>query len=131
MPITWTPENNAKLFLAVLEQLKDHKIKLDNKKLAEYMGPDCTVRSIDNQIFKLRKQATQDPSSNSNDQSLDASAPATPAATPKKRSSATPKKSTPAKKKKAEQQVDMEETGSEEEDRIMKEVQDELKDLKD
>ncbi|RDW76824.1 uncharacterized protein DSM5745_06816 [Aspergillus mulundensis] len=57
MPMTWTPEANAKLFLGVLEQLRETNVKLSYKRLAEYMGADCTPKSIDNQMQKLRKQA--------------------------------------------------------------------------
>lgn len=36
----WTPTTNqTQLFLGVLDQLKDKNVKLDNERLAAYMGP--------------------------------------------------------------------------------------------
>ncbi|KAL4783859.1 hypothetical protein BJX76DRAFT_357645 [Aspergillus varians] len=60
MPITWNAEANAKLFLAVLEQLKDQNVKLDYNQLAQYMGPECSKRSAESQIVKLKKLAAGD-----------------------------------------------------------------------
>ncbi|KAL3463881.1 hypothetical protein BJX64DRAFT_286842 [Aspergillus heterothallicus] len=98
MPMNWTPEQNAKLFLGVLEQGKEQSLKLNYKRLAEYMGPDCTWKAIEGQIAKLKKQAAHDPTEQS---ASAASSPSTPAATPKKRGPrSTPVKSGSPQKKK-------------------------------
>ncbi|KAL4802381.1 hypothetical protein BDV18DRAFT_164203 [Aspergillus unguis] len=57
MVMTWNAEADAKLFLGVLNQLKDAKLKLDHEKLAEFMGPDCIPGAISNRINRLRKAA--------------------------------------------------------------------------
>ncbi|KAL2860093.1 hypothetical protein BJX68DRAFT_261064 [Aspergillus pseudodeflectus] len=59
MPMIWSPEANVKLLVGMLAQLKDQSVKLDYKKLAEHMGPECTTRSITNQFTKLKKQAAE------------------------------------------------------------------------
>ncbi|RAL15784.1 uncharacterized protein BO97DRAFT_475437 [Aspergillus homomorphus CBS 101889] len=94
MPIAWTAEANAKLFLGVLTQTRSQNMKLDYTALAEYMGSGCTVRAVQQQIDKLRKQVSDG-----------ASNPNTPAGTPRKKaatdaSGGTPSKAvTPAKRK--------------------------------
>lgn len=38
--LSWTPTTNqTQLFLGVLDQLKEKNVKLDNERLATYMGP--------------------------------------------------------------------------------------------
>ncbi|KAL4915000.1 hypothetical protein BDW62DRAFT_204089 [Aspergillus aurantiobrunneus] len=137
MPMNWTSEANAKLFLGVLEQLKEQNVKLNYSKLAEYMGPEhaqltrlgldgaeCSHRAIDNQIIKLKKQAAGGSASDSQSASAPAT-PATPAGTPKKRRApAGSKASTPDKRKKA-----VEDDADEDEKRLLKEVREELKNL--
>ncbi|KAL3452771.1 hypothetical protein BJX65DRAFT_302676 [Aspergillus insuetus] len=128
MPITWTPEKNAKLFLGVLEQGKEQNLKLNYKRLAEFMGPDCTWKAIEGQIAKLKKNATA--GHDSNEQA--ASAPSTPAATPKKHAaSGTPAKSrSPQKKtKKAKVAENNTDHDSEVEKQILAEVRQELEEL--
>ncbi|KAL3461857.1 hypothetical protein BJX64DRAFT_289040 [Aspergillus heterothallicus] len=83
MPMTWTVENNTKLFLCVLDQIKKQNVKLDYQKLAEDMGPDCTLRSVQHQIIKLKDKARQGTGTDGG------SVPSTPAGTP---ATATPKK---------------------------------------
>ncbi|KAL2862231.1 uncharacterized protein BJX67DRAFT_385855 [Aspergillus lucknowensis] len=83
MPMNWTAQNNAKLFLCVLDQIKRQNVKLDYQKLAEDMGPDCTLRSVQHQIVKLKDKARQGTSADGG------SVPSTPAGTP---ATATPKK---------------------------------------
>ncbi|CEL04863.1 hypothetical protein ASPCAL05987 [Aspergillus calidoustus] len=128
MPVNWTAEKNAKLFLGVLEQCKEQSLKLNYRRLAEYMGPDCTWKAIEGQIAKLKKNAAvgQDP----NEQS--ASAPSTPAATPRKRAAGgTPAKSgSPQKKKKAKSVENNTDDDSEAEKQALKEVRQELEEQK-
>ncbi|KAI9367991.1 hypothetical protein BJX61DRAFT_546957 [Aspergillus egyptiacus] len=57
--MSWTPESNAKLLIGILQQLKDQNVKLNYQTLAEYMGPECNRKSIENQMTKLKKQAAQ------------------------------------------------------------------------
>ncbi|OJJ01803.1 hypothetical protein ASPVEDRAFT_83327 [Aspergillus versicolor CBS 583.65] len=123
MPMNWTPEANAKLFLGVLDQLKEKNVKLDNERLAAYMGPECNKKSVENQFTKLRKMVGSD----SNNKSAPGT-PATPAGTPKKRRAPDSAKSTPSKKKKKDTK-DEEEDSSSEEERNVKEVRDEIKNL--
>ncbi|RAH77245.1 hypothetical protein BO86DRAFT_403955 [Aspergillus japonicus CBS 114.51] len=73
MPVTWNSEANARLFLGVLTQLKNQSIKLDYTALANSVGQGCTVRAVQQQMDKLRKQVS-DGSSN----------PATPVGTPRR-----------------------------------------------
>ncbi|KAJ0426881.1 hypothetical protein BJY00DRAFT_306874 [Aspergillus carlsbadensis] len=130
MPMNWTPEKNAKLFLGVLEQGKEQNLKLNYKRLAEYMGPDCTWKAIENQIAKLKKNASAGPDPNGQS----ASAPSTPAATPKKRGAgSTPAKSGSPQKKQKAKVADSDTTtndDSEAEKEALKEVRKELEDLK-
>ncbi|KAL3480191.1 hypothetical protein BJX99DRAFT_254784 [Aspergillus californicus] len=137
MPMNWSAEANAKLFLAVLEQIKEQNVKLNMQKLAQYMGPECTNRSIDNQITKLKKMTATDCTAQS------ASGAPTSPVTPKKRAApATLKTPTSAKRKagektptpakrKAGKKVDTakEEDEDEEERRIVQEIKEELKEL--
>ncbi|KAL4947130.1 hypothetical protein BDW69DRAFT_190479 [Aspergillus filifer] len=129
MPMTWTPEANAKacislplhpyssnaltpthntiLFLAVLEQIKEQGVKINNAKLAEYMGPECSVRAVDHQLQKLKKQAEPSDSvagsaAGAGDGS--ASASATPTKTGTKRRAVGSKTGTP--RKRGKKQVD-------------------------
>ncbi|KAL4919852.1 hypothetical protein BDW62DRAFT_199573 [Aspergillus aurantiobrunneus] len=57
MPMNWNAEADAKLFLGVLNQLKDAKLKLDYNKLAEFMGTDCLPGAVHNRIVRLRRKA--------------------------------------------------------------------------
>ncbi|KAL4985953.1 hypothetical protein BDW68DRAFT_179216 [Aspergillus falconensis] len=45
------------LFLGVLNQLRDAKLKIDNEKLAEFMGPECLPGAVHNRIVRLRRMA--------------------------------------------------------------------------
>ncbi|KAL4872548.1 hypothetical protein BDV12DRAFT_193266 [Aspergillus spectabilis] len=56
MRMIWNAEADAKLLLGVLEQIKDAKIALDNKKLAEFMGPDCLPGAVVNRIVRLKRK---------------------------------------------------------------------------
>ncbi|KAL2856448.1 hypothetical protein BJY01DRAFT_242783 [Aspergillus pseudoustus] len=138
MPMNWTPEKNTKLFLGVLEQAREQNLKLNHRRLAEYMGPDCTWKAIEGQIAKLKKQASQDPNETSASTSVSGagSAPSTPAATPKKRgASGTPAKTggagSPQKRKKKEAKIEQDDSDddSEEEKMALWEVKQELKEL--
>ncbi|KAI9375933.1 hypothetical protein BJX61DRAFT_539389 [Aspergillus egyptiacus] len=129
MPMTWTAESNAKLFLGVLELLKHQNVKLDYGWLAEYMGPDCTKRAIDHQIQKLKKQAgARSPADESSTASASAETTSTPAPTPKKRRAPGSSRSTPAKKAKMAEEEDGDD--DEVERRIMREIKQELEDLR-
>ncbi|KAI9926264.1 hypothetical protein ASPWEDRAFT_174993 [Aspergillus wentii DTO 134E9] len=57
--VIWNSDADAKLFLGVLNQLKDAKLNIDYAKLAEFMGPDCLVGAVKNRIVRLRKQAEE------------------------------------------------------------------------
>ncbi|KKK26610.1 hypothetical protein ARAM_007560 [Aspergillus rambellii] len=101
MTVSWTVDKNVKLFLGVLEQLKAHKVKVDNAKLAEYMGPGCTARAVETQIAKLKKQAEDSSNGHS------PSGPSTPVSTPRKRTADRGSKTnTPIKKAKASLPLD-------------------------
>ncbi|KAF2811105.1 uncharacterized protein BDZ99DRAFT_462382 [Mytilinidion resinicola] len=57
MPMNWTPEADAKLFVKVLNV---SNIKLSQDVLdaiASEMSPDCTGRAIKERIFKLKQKA--------------------------------------------------------------------------
>ncbi|KAL2820936.1 hypothetical protein BDW59DRAFT_164483 [Aspergillus cavernicola] len=132
MPMAWTPETNAKLFVGVLELLKNHNVKLDHDWLADYMGPGCTWKAIERQITKLRKQAAQDVPTGS------ASAPSTPMATPtKRRVGPLSKTATPTKKAKAvpkdetdvDADVDAEAGVDDEKISVLKQIKKEMKAL--
>ncbi|KAL3490073.1 hypothetical protein BJX62DRAFT_238527 [Aspergillus germanicus] len=55
----WNAEANLKLLVGMLVQLRDQSVKLDYKKLAEHMGPECNAKSVMNQFTKLKKQAAE------------------------------------------------------------------------
>ncbi|KAL5002018.1 hypothetical protein BDV10DRAFT_181713 [Aspergillus recurvatus] len=71
MPMNWTTEADAKanlcsttnlhsyeqLFLGVLNQLRDAKLKLNHEKLADFMGPECLPGAVNNRIVRLRRIA--------------------------------------------------------------------------
>ncbi|KAL4864374.1 hypothetical protein BDV12DRAFT_201152 [Aspergillus spectabilis] len=91
----WSPKANAKLLLAVLEQLKCQNIKLDYKGLAEFMGPQCNARSVINQFTKLKKMAAEENKNRNNasasasgDGDAGAGASSTPAAPMKRKAAA-------------------------------------------
>ncbi|PYH42279.1 uncharacterized protein BP01DRAFT_368305 [Aspergillus saccharolyticus JOP 1030-1] len=92
MPVTWNSEANAKLFLGVLTQLRNQNVKLDYHALAGFVGSECSVRAVQQQMDRLRKQANESVS-NSNP----------PAGTPtKQRATNAPSgKTTPTAKRKA------------------------------
>ncbi|KAE8140546.1 hypothetical protein BDV38DRAFT_280045 [Aspergillus pseudotamarii] len=81
MPITWTPEADAKLLLGFLEQCKDANFKPDYNKLAAHVGPDVTACAVANHIVRLRKMLAKE---------ARVSAASTPATSPTK-SMSTPK----------------------------------------
>ncbi|RAL16041.1 uncharacterized protein BO97DRAFT_459098 [Aspergillus homomorphus CBS 101889] len=56
MPMQWTSEADAKLFVGVLNQCSG-QMKLDTKQLAQYMGADCTPCAVEQRMVKLKKQA--------------------------------------------------------------------------
>ncbi|KAL4994944.1 hypothetical protein BDV10DRAFT_188573 [Aspergillus recurvatus] len=128
MPMNWTAEANAKLFIGVLEQIKTQSIRLDYKALAEHMGPECNAKSVQNQFTKLKKQGAE---KSGND---GANSSAITNNTPKKRRApAGSKASTPAKKKK-DAAVAMGDDSDTEEDtdikqKILNDVKAELRDL--
>ncbi|KAL2826600.1 hypothetical protein BDW59DRAFT_160793 [Aspergillus cavernicola] len=129
MVMNWTTEANTKLFIGILEQLKNQSMKLDYKGLAEHMGPECSVKSIQNQFTRLKKQAAEEYAGQSSGQSAGASSPAAPASTPKKRgATAGSKTTTPAKKtkKKSDGEGDAQ-GGNEVEKGIITEAKQELK----
>ncbi|KAL2830872.1 hypothetical protein BDW59DRAFT_158307 [Aspergillus cavernicola] len=57
MPMSWNAEADAKLLLAVLNQVKDAKLKLDYVKIAQFMGSDCIPGAVQNRIVRLRRKA--------------------------------------------------------------------------
>ncbi|KAL6233047.1 hypothetical protein BDW75DRAFT_216108 [Aspergillus navahoensis] len=128
MPMHWTAEANAKLFIGVLEQIKNQSVKLDYKALAEHMGPECNAKSIQNQFTKLKKQAAEE-CGNSGVKSS-----AILSDTPKKRRApAGSKVGTPDKKKKGAAVVMEDDSDAEgetdTEQKILKEIKAELKDM--
>ncbi|KAL4793698.1 hypothetical protein BDV19DRAFT_366096 [Aspergillus venezuelensis] len=106
MPMTWTPEANAKPFLAVLDQIKEQGVKINIAKLGEYMGHECSIRAVDHQFQKLEKQAeTPDAASGAaaagagdGTASASATASATPTKTPTKRRATGSKTGIPRKR---------------------------------
>ncbi|KAL2862316.1 uncharacterized protein BJX67DRAFT_366487 [Aspergillus lucknowensis] len=60
MPMTWNAEADAKLFLGVLNLLKDSKVKLDYDYLAKFMGSDCLPGAVQNRIVRLKRKAEED-----------------------------------------------------------------------
>ncbi|RAK82513.1 uncharacterized protein BO72DRAFT_523317 [Aspergillus fijiensis CBS 313.89] len=56
MPVQWTSEADAKLFVGVLNQCHG-QLKLDSQKLAQHMGGDCTACAIEQRIAKLKRHA--------------------------------------------------------------------------
>ncbi|RAH51458.1 uncharacterized protein BO95DRAFT_509981 [Aspergillus brunneoviolaceus CBS 621.78] len=56
MPVQWTSEADAKLFVGVLNQCHG-QLKLDCQKLAQHMGGDCTACAIEQRIAKLKRHA--------------------------------------------------------------------------
>ncbi|KAF2490433.1 hypothetical protein BU16DRAFT_585649 [Lophium mytilinum] len=76
MPMNWTPEADAKLFVKVLNV---SNIKLSQEvldKIASEMSPDCTGRAIKERIFKLKQKAAG--TGNSTTASSTPKAPRTP-----------------------------------------------------
>ncbi|KAL2831887.1 hypothetical protein BJY01DRAFT_254106 [Aspergillus pseudoustus] len=57
MVMAWNAEADAKLFLGVLNLLKDSKTKLDCEYLAKFMGPDCLPGAVQNRIVRLKRMA--------------------------------------------------------------------------
>ncbi|KAL4938394.1 hypothetical protein BDV06DRAFT_226025 [Aspergillus oleicola] len=55
--ITWNADADAKLFLGVLDQLRDAKLSLDYEKLAAFMGPGVVRGAIVNRITRLKRRA--------------------------------------------------------------------------
>ncbi|KAB8260988.1 hypothetical protein BDV32DRAFT_148859 [Aspergillus pseudonomiae] len=82
MPITWTPEADAKLLLGFVDQFKDANFKPDYNKLAAHMGPDVTACAVLNHIIRLRRMVAKEDGH---------AAASTPAASPSKSKSTTPK----------------------------------------
>ncbi|RDW70905.1 uncharacterized protein DSM5745_08416 [Aspergillus mulundensis] len=88
MVMTWNAESDARLFLGVLNQLRDAKLKLDNQKLAEFMGPDCLPGAIVNRIARLRRMAEAEGGGSANadgDVADNGDAETTPQVSPQKR----------------------------------------------
>ncbi|KAE8154610.1 hypothetical protein BDV25DRAFT_135778 [Aspergillus avenaceus] len=88
MPITWTAETDAKLFLGFLAQCRSENFKPDYEKLAAHMGPEVTACAIQNRIIRLRRMVE--------DKAGSESAPTTPA---KRKPGRPPKSATPTPKK--------------------------------
>ncbi|KAL2816993.1 hypothetical protein BDW59DRAFT_166123 [Aspergillus cavernicola] len=131
---TKQPLTHSQLFLGVLDQLKEQNIKLSYQKLAEYMGPECNRKAIDNQMVKLRKQASQGPGNDHQSTAPSVPSPSTPVAAPKKRrANTTPSKMVTPSKKVKQQQLDSDGDGDGDSDddeverRILNEVKEELK----
>ncbi|PKY05069.1 hypothetical protein P168DRAFT_304150 [Aspergillus campestris IBT 28561] len=101
MRMTWNGDSNAKLFLGVLSQIKDHKLKLDYKELSEYMGPECSVRAVQQQIDKLRKQVEEQDGA-ANGDAATSPKPSTPSKRKYGKDNGTP--GTPSKKTKGGQE---------------------------
>ncbi|PLB42641.1 uncharacterized protein BDW47DRAFT_121743 [Aspergillus candidus] len=102
MPMTWNGDTNAKLFLGVLSQLKNLKLKLDYKELSEYMGPgECSVRAVQQQIDKLRKQV-EEQNGAANDDAATSPKPSTPSKRKSGKDNGTP--GAPSKKTKGGQE---------------------------
>ncbi|PLN79509.1 hypothetical protein BDW42DRAFT_195099 [Aspergillus taichungensis] len=102
MPMTWNGDTNAKLFLGVLSQLKNHKLKLDYKELSDYMGPEeCSVRAVQQQIDKLKKQVEEQNGAADGDPAT-SSKPSTPSKRKSGKDDGTP--GTPSKKTKGGQE---------------------------
>ncbi|KAL3262874.1 hypothetical protein ABHI18_002307 [Aspergillus niger] len=81
----WTSEANAKLLVGVLEQMRG-RMKLDYERLATHMGTDCTACAIEQQIIKLRRQASNSsPTKSTAGSSGNKPTSTTPSTTPKKR----------------------------------------------
>ncbi|KAF3931804.1 hypothetical protein ABW19_dt0209598 [Dactylella cylindrospora] len=53
MPITWTPENVARLFLITLMV---HNVHMDYKQIAAVFGDEASPRAIEEKMKKLRKE---------------------------------------------------------------------------
>ncbi|KAL4887639.1 hypothetical protein BJY04DRAFT_212667 [Aspergillus karnatakaensis] len=58
--MVWNAEADAKLLLGVLEQIKEAKLSLDSKKLAEFMGPNCIPGAVCNRLARLKKRGGAD-----------------------------------------------------------------------
>ncbi|PYH40503.1 uncharacterized protein BP01DRAFT_395839 [Aspergillus saccharolyticus JOP 1030-1] len=56
MPVQWTAEADAKLFVGVLNQCQG-RLKLDSRKLADYMGGDCTACAVEQRMTRLKRLA--------------------------------------------------------------------------
>ncbi|PYH79411.1 hypothetical protein BO82DRAFT_404264 [Aspergillus uvarum CBS 121591] len=80
MPMQWTSEADAKLFVGVLNQCHG-QLKLDTQKLAQHMGGDCTACAIEQRIAKLKRHAKSLGSTTSTD--------TTPITSPAKKNGAT------------------------------------------
>ncbi|KAL4898068.1 hypothetical protein BDV59DRAFT_197022 [Aspergillus ambiguus] len=106
MPMNWNAEANEKLLFGILAQMRESHIKLDNKKLAEYMGNECTAVAVQLHLFRLRRQV----------QAVN-SAENAPATNPPKRK-ATGEPKTPTKKGK-EKKTMKQEMKEDEEDKLM------------
>ncbi|EGE07487.1 hypothetical protein TEQG_06401 [Trichophyton equinum CBS 127.97] len=92
MPVTWNDAARAKLLIAIL---KTSGGKVDYKAIADYMGPEYNVKSIQNQIWFIKTKTLGDNASGSN--------PSTPSKGGK--DAKTPTKS-PASAKRERAQVD-------------------------
>ncbi|KAE8152431.1 hypothetical protein BDV25DRAFT_137880 [Aspergillus avenaceus] len=57
MPIAWTAEADAKLLVAIIST---SKMKIDLKAVAAFMGPECTVSSVQHRINRI-KDKVKDP----------------------------------------------------------------------
>ncbi|KAL2808288.1 hypothetical protein BJX63DRAFT_409750 [Aspergillus granulosus] len=116
MPMLWSAEANAKLLVGMIAQLKGQAVKLDYRKLAKHMGPECNAKSVMNQFTKLRRQAAEavndtgdEGQTDDVDNQTETDAAAKPA--PKKRHAggASGKNTTAKKKKSVEMNADKEE----------------------
>ncbi|RAL12067.1 uncharacterized protein BO97DRAFT_70054 [Aspergillus homomorphus CBS 101889] len=58
MPMAWNDTADAKLLLAVL---RTTNVKLDHLRIAQYMGPGCTVYAIQHRLRVLKERAFTGP----------------------------------------------------------------------
>ncbi|KAJ6004250.1 hypothetical protein N7499_000319 [Penicillium canescens] len=59
MPPKWNIENDGRILLGVVSQLKDLNVTLDMDKVASFIGPEFTANSVRYRISRLKKQAEE------------------------------------------------------------------------
>ncbi|RAH50874.1 uncharacterized protein BO95DRAFT_438136 [Aspergillus brunneoviolaceus CBS 621.78] len=58
MPMTWNEAADAKLLTAILQTINT---KLDYPRIAQLMGPECTIYAIQHRLRSLRERARSGP----------------------------------------------------------------------